>query len=151
MYMYMYITVCVMSMYYSNSGVDDVIAETQDLAATSTSTDLSTASYLDLGVEYTITLVAVNAIGSSEESEARMYTRREEQQRKNIHVMMNEVECTCTDIIIYIIITFHTHTHVCMYLHTYVHMYVCTYTRAYPGRKNRVGLKKMAHVAWRKC
>ena len=70
------------------------------MAATSTSTDLSTASYLDLGVEYTITLVAVNAIGSSEESEARMYTRREEEQRKNIHVIRNEIKCTCTCIYI---------------------------------------------------
>ena len=87
------------------------------MAATSTSTDLSTASYLELGVEYTITLVAVNAIGSSEESEAIMYTRSEEQ-RKNIHVMRNEIKCT--DIIIYNIS--HTHIHVCMYLH----MYACT-------------------------
>ena len=71
------------------------------MAATSTSTDLSTASYLELGVEYNITLVAVNAIGSSEESEAKMYARSEEEERKNIHVMKNEIKCTC--IYIYII------------------------------------------------
>ena len=62
------------------------------MAATSTSTDLSTASYLELDVEYTITLVAVNAIGSSEESEARMYTRSEELECKNIHVTKNEIK-----------------------------------------------------------